>query len=107
MAKQKDDPLASSHFTALHQVGPFAKGTLLTADEVNASFGRTPGSNDEVHDKYLKTCLKRLLDLGAITPAEAPEEPEEAPPPAPEKPEPEPPKSAPHPPHGRPEPPKR
>jgi hypothetical protein len=76
MAKQKEDPMAATHFTAVHQVGPFSRGSLLTAEEVQAAFGRDPKHDDAKHEAYLKTSLRRLLDLGAITPAEAPEEPD-------------------------------
>jgi hypothetical protein len=76
MAKQKEDPMAASHFIAVHQVGPFSRGSLLTAEEVQAAFGRDPKHDDARHEAYLKASLKRLLDLGAISPAEAPEEPD-------------------------------
>lgn len=81
MAKQKEDPLSATHFTLNHHTAAGAKGSLVTAEQLNESFGRNDKHSDEQHAVYLKSSLKRLLDLGAITPAEAPEEapdPEEA-----------------------------
>lgn len=84
MARQKEDPAASTHFMATHQVGAFAKGTILTAEQVRRSFGRDKDATPEEHEAYQAASLKRLLDGGAIIPAEAPEEPDDAAEPAPE-----------------------
>lgn len=73
MAKTKDDPMASTHFAAVHQVGAFAKGEVFSAAQIRKAFGRDKDATPEEHEKYLAAQLKRLLDLGAITPAEAPE----------------------------------
>jgi hypothetical protein len=82
MAKQKDDPMKATHFRTNHAVGPFAGGSLITAEDVHKSFGRDKDATPEEHEAYKASSLKRLLDLGAITPAEAPEEGEEQPAPA-------------------------
>ena len=78
MAKQKDDPMAATHFTLNHHTAAGTKGSLVTAEALNDSFGRNDKHSPEQHETYLKSSLKRLLDLGAITPAEAPEETESA-----------------------------
>lgn len=73
MARPKDDPLTASHYATAHYVGPFPKGTTVTAEELIATFGIPVNAAPEVAAKTRAASLKRLLDLGAITPAEAPE----------------------------------
>jgi hypothetical protein len=77
-AKKADDGMNASHYMATGAVGPFVKGQVVSAEEVHATFGRNEKHDDATHEKYVQTNLKRLLDLGAITPAEAPEEDEES-----------------------------
>ena len=82
MAKQKEDPTKATHFRTNHAVGAFAKGSLVTAEDLQKSFGRDKDATPEEHEAYRQSSLKRLLDLGAVTPAEAPDEEEAAPAPA-------------------------
>lgn len=81
MPGKKDDPAASTHFAANHQVGGFKKGQIFSAAELRRTFGRDKDATPEEHEEYQAAQLRRLLDLGAIGPAEAPEE-EVAPAPA-------------------------
>src|SRR5690349_2710686 len=74
MAKAKEDPMKSSHYMTQHAVGPFAKGATVTTEELHRSFGRDKDATPEEHEAHRSASLKRLLDVGAITPTEAPEE---------------------------------
>ena len=86
MPAKKDDPLKATHFLTSHVVGPFGKGKLITAEELDKAMGVKDDADDAAKAKARAAPLKRLLDLGAITPAEAPEEDDEpAPEPEPEK----------------------
>ena len=78
MAKQKEDATKATHFMVNHPTLAFEKGRVVAAEELGDAFGRNEKHSDEQHEKYRAASLKRLLDLGAITPAEAPEEPDEA-----------------------------
>lgn len=77
MPAQKDDPLTATHYRCDHHTAVGHKGSLVTAEKVKESLGRVPNSSDADHAKHLEAGLTRLLDLGAISPAEAPPEPEE------------------------------
>lgn len=79
MAKQKDDPTKATYFVANHNVFSFPSGRVVTADELRKAFGKDRDATPEEHQSYQETSLKRLLDLGAITPTEAPDEDEPAP----------------------------
>lgn len=86
MAAKKDDPMNATHYAMGHAVGPFAPGQVVAAEELHASFGIPEDAPAERAEKSRAAGMKRLLDLGAITPADAPEppaEPEPAPKPRP------------------------
>ena len=74
MPAKKEDPTAATHFSTNHHVGAFRKGQVVTAAEIRKSFGRDKDATPEEHEQHQADQLKRLLDLGAISPAEAPEE---------------------------------
>ncbi len=75
--KKQDDAMSATHFTCNHHTAAGPKGTVVTAEELRKTFGKDRDATPEEHDAYQKSSLKRLLDLGAITPAEAPPDPAE------------------------------
>ena len=78
MPAKKEDPLKATHFLTSHVVGPFARGTTVTAEQLRKHFGKDKDNTPEEHESYLTGSLKRLLDLGAVTPTEPPEDETEA-----------------------------
>lgn len=68
----------AAHYATHHHVGPFAKGQVVAAGDLEKWIGVEKDASDEEKAAAREAGVKRLLDLGAITEAEAPEGPKPA-----------------------------
>src|SRR5687767_14068290 len=76
MPAKKDDATEATHYATNTLVGPFARGVVVTTEELHGSFGLDTTLPEGKREAHHPAALKRLLALGAITPTEAPEEAE-------------------------------